>query len=93
MNRSDLIDELAARFTNLTRDMAQNIEIDVVALDEENKRVRFGTCKRSERAHDGASLVEFHKHVDAFLATKVTTQARFKRCSAIRRSRAEAVRP
>ena len=50
MNRSDLIDELAARFTNLTRDMAQNIEIDVVALDEENKRVRFGTCASVQSA-------------------------------------------
>lgn len=68
------VNSLNLGFWNKPRDMAQNIEIDVVALDEENKKVRFGTCKRSERAHDGASLVEFQKHVDAFLATKEGTR-------------------
>lgn len=64
------IDSLNLGFWNKPRNTSQNIEIDVVALDEENKKVRFGSCKRSESAHDGASLSEFRAHVTAFLATK-----------------------
>lgn len=57
-------------YWNRPKDVSRSIEIDVVALDEPNKRVRFGSCKRSADAHDNASLADFEKHVDGFLAVK-----------------------
>ncbi len=42
-------------------------EIDLVALDESSKRVRFGSCKRNESSHNGESLNKFEQHVAAFL--------------------------
>ena len=37
------------------------------ALDEPNKRIRFGSCKRTASAHDGTALAKFEKHIEAFL--------------------------
>jgi len=64
------VDSLNLGFWNKPRDTSLNIEIDVVALDEEAKKVRFGSCKRSEGAHDGVSLSKFSAQVAAFLGTK-----------------------
>lgn len=47
-----------------------DIEIDLVACNDEDKIVRFGSCKRSADAHDGAALKKFDAHVDKFLKTK-----------------------
>jgi uncharacterized protein len=47
-----------------------DIEIDLVALNEDEPCVRFGSCKRSASAHDGAALQVFDEHVDRFLQTK-----------------------
>ncbi|MGH6893706.1 MAG: DUF234 domain-containing protein, partial [Dongiaceae bacterium] len=47
-----------------------DIEIDMVALNREEKSVRFGSCKRNEARHDDRALESFHSHVDRFLATK-----------------------
>ncbi|MEI8397375.1 MAG: ATP-binding protein [Rhodospirillaceae bacterium] len=47
-----------------------DIEIDSVALNEDDCVVRFGSCKRSASAHDGAALTAFDGHVGRFLATK-----------------------
>jgi AAA+ ATPase superfamily predicted ATPase len=47
-----------------------DIEIDIVALNRDDRRVRFGSCKRSEVKHTDASLKGFRGHVDRFLATK-----------------------
>jgi AAA+ ATPase superfamily predicted ATPase len=47
-----------------------DIEIDVVAINETDRRIRFGSCKQSASAHDGASLKAFAEHVDRFLLTK-----------------------
>ena len=47
-----------------------DIEIDLVACDEEHEIVRFGSCKRSGRAHDRAALDAFDNHVARFLETK-----------------------
>ncbi len=43
------------------------VEIDLVATDEPNKRIRFGSCKRAESSHDGTALAKFEKHIEAFL--------------------------
>ena len=47
-----------------------DIEIDVVAIDEDGRRVRFGSCKRNASAHDAQALAMFEGHVARFLATK-----------------------
>jgi uncharacterized protein len=57
-------------YWNKPRDTSRSIEIDVVALDDESKKVRFGSCKRSAASHTGSALKDFKTHVDAFLKTK-----------------------
>ncbi len=57
-------------YWNRPKDASRNIEIDVVALDEANKRVRFGSCKRSAEAHTNASVAEFERHVDGFFSAR-----------------------
>jgi hypothetical protein len=47
-----------------------DIEIDMIALDETSRRIRFGSCKRSASAHDPAALQQFAVHAARFLATK-----------------------
>lgn len=54
-------------FWNKPRDVTHSIEIDVVALSEPDKRVRFGSCKRAAKAHSPQALTKFREHVDAFL--------------------------
>jgi len=39
-------------------------------LDADDRRVRFGSCKRNATAHDGASLAKFEAHIERFLSTK-----------------------
>jgi uncharacterized protein len=53
-----------------------DIEIDVVALNGDDKRIRFGSCKRAASAHDAKALVAFDAHVARFLMTK--TGARYR---------------
>lgn len=60
------LSQLQLGYWNRAKDAARAIEIDLVALDEPNKRVRFGCCKRSPAAHD---LAVFERHVEAFLQT------------------------
>ncbi len=57
-------------YWNRAKDASRNIEIDVVALDESNKRVRFGSCKRSADAHTNEALAVFERHVEGFLAAR-----------------------
>jgi uncharacterized protein len=47
-----------------------DIEIDLVACNNDEARVRFGSCKRAANAHDGDALAAFEGHVDRFLKTK-----------------------
>lgn len=47
-----------------------DIEIDVIAFDEDGRRVRFGSCKRSADRHDAQSVHAFQSHVDRFRTTK-----------------------
>lgn len=57
-------------YWNRVKNSDQGIEIDLVALDETNKRIRFGSCKRSESAHDTGALTKFERHVEGFLNTR-----------------------
>ena len=57
-------------FWNHPRDVDKTIEIDLVAINSDDKRVRFGSCKRNARAHDNLSLAKFEAHIQAFLASK-----------------------
>ena len=45
------------------------IEIDLIARNEETRKVRFGSCKRNPREHDDDSLASFRRHVKRFLRT------------------------
>ncbi|MDA1090212.1 MAG: ATP-binding protein [Proteobacteria bacterium] len=47
-----------------------DIEIDLVASNEDARIVRFGSCKRDADAHTGQSLKKFATHIDRFLRTK-----------------------
>lgn len=60
------LSELKLGYWNRPRDLANSIEIDLVALDEPNRRIRFGSCKRTESAHDSVSVARFEKHVHDF---------------------------
>lgn len=61
------LSRLQLGYWNRPRDASKAIEIDLVALDESNRRVRFGCCKRSPSAHD---LSVFERHIEAFLQTQ-----------------------
>jgi len=61
------VSDLKLGYWNRPRDMARAIEIDLVALDEPNRRVRFGSCKRSESAHTASSLSSFEAQIANFM--------------------------
>lgn len=63
------LSELKLGYWNRPRDVAKSIEIDLIALDLPNRRIRFGSCKRAESAHDGPAVAQFERHVHAFLQT------------------------
>ena len=46
-----------------------SVEIDFIAWNEEDQRVRFGSCKRNPARHDAKSLHRFREHLDRFLST------------------------
>lgn len=46
------------------------IEIDLIAYNEDERVVRFGSCKRTATAHDAPARTAFEGHVDRFLHTK-----------------------
>lgn len=48
-----------------------DIEIDIVAYNDETATVRFGSCKRSASAHSDLAINGFDDHVDKFLQTSV----------------------
>jgi hypothetical protein len=57
-------------YWNRPKDASRSIEIDLVAVDESNKRIRFGSCKRSADAHTNESVASFGRHVADFLAAR-----------------------
>lgn len=64
------LSELKLGYWNRPRDATKSIEIDLVAFDEPNKRIRFGSCKRTASAHDNAALFRFGQHIQSFLDTR-----------------------
>lgn len=64
------LSEMKLGYWNRPRNMARSIELDVVAIDEPGRRVRFGSCKRAEAAHDASSLARFEAHIADFLQVK-----------------------
>ncbi len=64
------LSEMRLGYWNRPRDAANAIAIDLVALDEPNRRFRLGSCKRSASAHDNAAIEKFERHVAAFLHTR-----------------------
>jgi AAA+ ATPase superfamily predicted ATPase len=61
------LSSLQLGFWNRPRDSANSIELDLVAIDESNKRIRFGSCKRNELSHNGEALKKFEQHIASFL--------------------------
>lgn len=47
-----------------------DIEIDVVAVNEEARSIRFGSCKRSATKHTSSEQFKFDGHIERFLRTK-----------------------
>lgn len=62
--------DLVRGYWNRPRMHPASIEIDLVAWNEDRRRVRFGSCKRDPRRHDRTSLAAFHGHVERFLSTR-----------------------
>jgi AAA+ ATPase superfamily predicted ATPase len=68
--------EMVTGYWNRPRDASRLIEIDIVAMNETDRIVRFGSCKRSESKHDRSSLAKTEQHIQDFLST--STGKRFK---------------
>jgi AAA+ ATPase superfamily predicted ATPase len=56
-------------YWNRPKDLSKSIEIDVVALNAEDRQIRFGSCKRSPEAHAKA-VGKFEEHISNFLLTQ-----------------------
>jgi uncharacterized protein len=56
-------------YWNRPKDVSKNIEIDVLALNSEDRQVRFGSCKRSPDAHV-KTLGVLEEHIANFLLTQ-----------------------
>jgi hypothetical protein len=63
------ITSIEVGFWNRARSIDRLVEIDIVALNSDDKRVRFGSCKRSASAHDNSALATFENHIAGFMAT------------------------
>lgn len=48
-----------------------DIEIDVVAINETDRTIRVGSCKRSAGKHDATSLYKFNEHIGRFRKTEL----------------------
>ncbi len=44
-----------------------DIEIDLVAINEDQRKIRFGSCKRNADSHSGSERKNFAEHVHRFL--------------------------
>lgn len=68
--------DIVTGYWNRPRDAQRLIEIDIVAINEADKIVRFGSCKRSDTKHTTEALMKTAQHIQDFLAT--TSGKRFK---------------
>ena len=57
-------------FWNRPRNRQEPIKIDFIAWNENDRRVRFGSCKRNPERHNLRSLRIFRSNVDGFLSTR-----------------------
>lgn len=57
-------------YWNRPKGSSRSVEIDLVALDDSNKRIRFGYCKRSANAHTSDAIAGFENHVANFFKAK-----------------------
>ncbi len=48
-----------------------DIEIDVVAINENDKKIRVGSCKRAATKHNSESLLKFNEHISRFQKTEL----------------------
>ena len=64
------LSSLQLGYWNRPKGSSRSVEIDLVALDDSNRRIRFGSCKRSASAHTTDATAGFENHVANFLATK-----------------------
>ena len=64
-------------YWNRPRRTDVSIEIDLIAWNEEDRVVRFGSCKRNPARHDPRALDNFRKQVDLFLGSD--SGSRFRR--------------
>ena len=66
-------------YWNRPRTAAASVELDLVAWNEHDKIVRFGSCKRRASRHDARSLDGFRAHVDRFVSSTGRRFAGWKR--------------
>lgn len=64
------LSSLQLGYWNRPKGSSRSVEIDLVALDDANRRIRFGSCKRSANAHTTDAVAAFESHVANFLAAK-----------------------
>ena len=54
-------------YWNRPRRTNVSVEIDLIAWNEEDRVVRFGSCKRNAARHDAQAVDNFREQVDLFL--------------------------
>ena len=54
-------------YWNRPRKTDASVELDLVALNEDARVARFGSCKRRAAKHNGRSLAQFRAHVERFV--------------------------
>ena len=56
-------------YWNRPRKADASVELDLVAWNQEDRVVRFGSCKRRATKHDARALQRFRAHADTFLSS------------------------
>ncbi len=57
-------------YWNKPRNGTAAVEIDLVAWNDKERRVRLGSCKQNAGSHNPQALDSFRNHVERFLATR-----------------------
>ena len=65
--RGFTVTERVRGFWNRPRRADASVELDLVVWNEDEKVVRFGSCKRRAARHNAGSLTHFRAHVERFL--------------------------
>ena len=56
-------------YWNRPRKADASVELDLVAWNQDDQVVRFGSCKRRFTKHDARALQRFRDHADTFLSS------------------------